>query len=73
MSRIAEAFRGLAAAGRKGLIPYVCAGDPTPQVTVFCPVLTSSIEQQTSSSLHVSIPHSMLGPSQTPAPLHNPP
>lgn len=34
MSRIAEAFRGLAAAGRKGLIPYVCAGDPAPQLTV---------------------------------------
>lgn len=34
MSRIAEKFAALKAAGRKALIPYVTAGDPTPQVTV---------------------------------------
>jgi tryptophan synthase alpha chain len=34
MSRIAARFRELAAAGRKGLIPYVAAGDPAPDLTV---------------------------------------
>ena len=34
MSRIAEVFARLAAQGRKGLIPYVCAGDPAPHLTV---------------------------------------
>jgi tryptophan synthase alpha chain len=34
VSRIAEAFQRLAAARRKGLIPYVCAGDPSPDLTV---------------------------------------
>lgn len=34
MSRIAARFEQLARAGRKGLIPYVCAGDPAPALTV---------------------------------------
>jgi tryptophan synthase alpha chain len=34
MSRIATRFADLARAGRKGLIPYICAGDPTPELTV---------------------------------------
>jgi tryptophan synthase alpha chain len=34
MSRIARAFARLAAARRKGLIPYVAAGDPAPELTV---------------------------------------
>jgi tryptophan synthase alpha chain len=34
MSRIAARFAALKAAGRKGLIPYICAGDPTPALTV---------------------------------------
>jgi len=34
MSRIAATFQALAQAGRKALIPYVCAGDPHPEVTV---------------------------------------
>lgn len=34
MSRIAEKFAALKAAGRKALIPYVTAGDPNPDVTV---------------------------------------
>lgn len=34
MSRIANRFAHLKAAGRKALIPYVTAGDPNPQVTV---------------------------------------
>jgi tryptophan synthase alpha chain len=34
MPRIAERFARLAAEGRTGLIPYVTAGDPSPQVTV---------------------------------------
>jgi len=34
MSRIAERFESLKAAGRKALIPYVTAGDPQPRITV---------------------------------------
>jgi tryptophan synthase alpha chain len=34
MSRIAQCFKQLAAAGRKALIPYITAGDPNPAVTV---------------------------------------
>lgn len=34
MSRIQARFAALRAAGRKGLIPYVCAGDPTREITV---------------------------------------
>jgi hypothetical protein len=37
------------------------------------PVTTFSPEQQTSAPLHVSLPHSMLGPAQLPAPSHRPP
>ena len=34
MSRIASRFAELRARGRKGLIPYICAGDPSPAATV---------------------------------------
>ena len=34
MSRLAERFARLRAAGRKALIPYVTAGDPAPAITV---------------------------------------
>jgi len=34
MSRIAGRFAALKAAGRKGLIPYIAAGDPAPELTV---------------------------------------
>ncbi|HTN48797.1 MAG TPA: tryptophan synthase subunit alpha [Burkholderiaceae bacterium] len=34
MSRIARRFAQLKAAGRKGLIPYIAAGDPDPALTV---------------------------------------
>jgi len=34
MSRIAQRFADLADRGRKGLIPYITAGDPTPDLTV---------------------------------------
>ncbi|HXF44636.1 MAG TPA: tryptophan synthase subunit alpha [Burkholderiaceae bacterium] len=34
MSRIAGRFAALAGAGRKGLIPYLVAGDPDPELTV---------------------------------------
>jgi tryptophan synthase alpha chain len=34
MSRIGARFASLAAAGRKGLIPYIAAGDPAPELTV---------------------------------------
>jgi|DewCreStandDraft_4_1066084.scaffolds.fasta_scaffold28067_4 tryptophan synthase alpha chain len=34
MSRIRERFDALKRAGRKGLIPYIAAGDPAPELTV---------------------------------------
>lgn len=34
MSRIAQRFGDLQRAGRKGLIPYIAAGDPDPELTV---------------------------------------
>lgn len=34
MSRIAACFQSLAKASRKGLVPYLCAGDPSPALTV---------------------------------------
>ena len=34
MSRIAGRFAELRAHGRKGLIPYICAGDPSRALTV---------------------------------------
>ena len=34
MSRIAATFEALQQAGRKALIPYICAGDPIPEATV---------------------------------------
>jgi tryptophan synthase alpha chain len=34
MSRIAERFASLRQQGRKGLIPYICAGDPAAELTV---------------------------------------
>jgi tryptophan synthase alpha chain len=34
MSRIKARFESLAAQGRKGLIPYIAAGDPSPDLTV---------------------------------------
>ena len=34
MSRIAQIFSQLSAQGRKGLIPFITAGDPYPEMTV---------------------------------------
>ena len=34
MSKIAEVFAGLKAKNKKGLIPFVTAGDPHPDLTV---------------------------------------
>lgn len=34
MSRIASRFAALRARGRAGLVPYICAGDPAPELTV---------------------------------------
>lgn len=34
MSRITSRFSALARAGRKGLVPYICAGDPSIELTV---------------------------------------
>lgn len=42
MSRIAGRFASLKAAGRKALIPYITAGDPTPSLTV--PLMRALVE-----------------------------
>lgn len=42
MSRIAQCFAELKAAGRKALIPYITAGDPAPNVTV--PAMHAMVE-----------------------------
>jgi len=42
MSRIAQRFETLRAQGRKGLIPYITAGDPAPALTV--PLLQALVE-----------------------------
>ena len=42
MSRIASCFEALAAQGRKALIPFVTAGDPSPAVTV--PLMHAMVE-----------------------------
>jgi len=42
MSRLAQRFNQLKAAGRKALIPFITAGDPAPQVTV--PLMHAMVE-----------------------------
>ena len=34
MGRITDTFAALATQGKKGLIPYIMAGDPSPALTV---------------------------------------
>lgn len=55
MSRIAQRFADLSAAGRKALIPYVVAGDPTPEVTV--PLLHALVDAG-ADVLEVGVPFS---------------
>lgn len=55
MSRIAQRFADLSAAGRKALIPYVVAGDPTPAVTV--PLLHALVDAG-ADVLEVGVPFS---------------
>ena len=42
MSRIADTFAALATQGKKGLIPYIMAGDPSPALTV--PLMHTLVE-----------------------------
>ena len=42
MGRIADTFAALATQGKKGLIPYIMAGDPSPALTV--PLMHTLVE-----------------------------
>ena len=55
MSRITQRFVDLSAAGRKAVIPYVVAGDPTPGLTV--PLLHALVEAG-ADVLEVGVPFS---------------
>jgi tryptophan synthase alpha chain len=55
MSRIARAFARLAAQGRKGLIPYVAAGDPAPALTV---PLMRALAQAGADVIELGVPFS---------------
>ena len=55
MSRISQRFAELAAAGRKAVIPYVVAGDPTPGLTV--PLLHELVDAG-ADVLEVGVPFS---------------
>ena len=54
-SRIAACFDRLRAEGRKALIPYITAGDPTPAVTV---PLMHSLVKAGADILEVGVPFS---------------
>jgi len=55
MSRIAACFESLRKQGRKGLIPYITAGDPQPSVTV--PLMHALVEAG-ASVLELGVPFS---------------
>ena len=55
MSRIAARFVELARQGRKGLVPYVCAGDPAPELTV--PIL-HALARAGSDVIELGVPFS---------------
>jgi tryptophan synthase alpha chain len=55
MSRIATRFAALARAGRKGLIPYIAAGDPAPALTV---PLMQSLVRAGADLLELGVPFS---------------
>ncbi len=55
MSRIRPRFEALARAGRKGLIPYIAAGDPTPELTV---ALMHALAQAGADVIELGVPFS---------------
>lgn len=55
MSRIAECFAGLRGSGRKALIPYITAGDPTPGLTV---ELMSALVEAGADIIELGVPFS---------------
>lgn len=55
MSRIQKRFVQLAAAGRKGLIPYIAAGDPTPELTV---ALMQALAEAGADVIELGVPFS---------------
>jgi tryptophan synthase alpha chain len=55
MSRIAERFAELRRTGRKGLIPYIAAGDPSPQATV---PLMQALAQAGADVIELGVPFS---------------
>src|ERR1700682_2056449 len=54
-NRINVCFERLRAAGRKGFIPYICAGDPTLKQTV---ALSLALEQAGADILELGLPFS---------------
>jgi tryptophan synthase alpha chain len=55
MSRIEQRFANLARARRKGLIPYIAAGDPTPELTV---PLLHALAQAGADVIELGVPFS---------------
>ncbi len=55
MSRIAARFSQLALQGRKGLIPYIAAGDPSPELTV---PLMQALAQAGADVIELGVPFS---------------
>ena len=55
MSRIAATFAALKAAGRKALIPYVCAGDPFPDAT---PQIMQALAEGGADVIELGVPFS---------------
>ena len=55
MSRLSKCFATLAAEGKKALIPYLTAGDPSPEVTV--PLLHAAVEAG-SDIIEIGVPFS---------------
>ena len=55
MSRIERRFAKLAREGRKGLLPYIAAGDPTPQLTV---PLLHALAQAGADVIELGVPFS---------------
>jgi len=55
MSRIAQRFEALRAQGRKALIPYITAGDPTPALTV---ALLQALVEAGADILELGVPFS---------------
>ena len=56
MGRIADTFSALAGQGRKALIPYIMAGDPSPTLTV---ELLHTLVEGGADVIELGVPFSM--------------